>query len=245
MLVHSDVKGLEVVCAAFLSRDPVLSQEIWDNKNNPEMDDLHTTNRKEFDLPDRTTAKRFTFKILYGGTDFGFSVDPKFNHVSTDRHFWSNVIERFYTKYSGIRRWHESLLRIVLDKGQLSSPTGRTFIFDRKDVAQRTWFWLPKIKNYLVQSLGADLVAIGRVTAWKRLKNTDLPHLWVSTVHDSLDLDVKIILDKGQEVCDNICSIIKASVEAVPTNFERLFGVKFDLPITADISYGPNLAELT
>src|ERR1700674_820641 len=113
-------------------------------------------------------------------------------------------------------------------------PTGRRFEFDRADVAKRLWFWRPKILNYPVQGTGADLVAIGRVTCWKRLRALGLPHLWVSTVHDSLDLDIS--LDKGLETCYNVCRLIKSSIEDVPTNFERLFEVKFDLPITANIS---------
>lgn len=194
------------------------------------------------------TAKRFTFKLLYGGTDFGFSVDPKFNHVSKDRDFWKEVIHKFYAKYSTISSWHEQLVRTTLSDGKLVMPTGRTYVFDRLDVARRLWFWRPKILNYPVQGTGADLVAIVRVALWKRLRKQGFPLdriLFISTVHDSIDLDINQKgLDNGLELCYNVCSLIKETTEDVPRNFERLFGVPFNLPVSAEISYGMNLGAL-
>lgn len=215
-------------------------EELWYNKNHPQEDDLHTTNQKTFGLPDRTTAKRFTFKMLYGGSDYGFSVDPLFNHVSRDIKFWKNIIDEFYGKYKGIKQWHDTLVREVLSSGQLVMPTGRVYEFDRRDVARRDWFWVPKIKNWPVQGTGADLVAIGRVTMWKRLRKAGIPVLFQSTVHDSVDIDIP------PEVCYNsVCKVIKQSIEDIPLNFQRLFGIKFDLPVSVEIGYGPNLSELT
>lgn len=136
-------------------------------------------------------------------------------------------------------KWHESLVRTVLDKGRLVMPTGREYHWDRADVARRLWFHRPKILNYPVQGLGADLVAIGRVTVWKRLRKEKIPHLFVSTVHDSLDIDC--------ETCytSSIAKIVKQAIGDIPTNFERLFGVPFDLPVSCEIGYGPKLSELT
>jgi DNA polymerase I-like protein with 3'-5' exonuclease and polymerase domains len=214
-------------------------QEIMDGV------DIHENNKERFGLPHRRLAKIFVFRLIYGGQAYSYAHDSDFTHVSTSQKYWQEVVDEFYSKYRGIAKWHDSLVKTVLSDGCLVMPTGRRFIFDRLDVAKRLWFWRPKILNYPVQGTGADLVAIGRVTTWKRIKASNLPHLWVSTVHDSLDLDVpQKTLDNGQEVWYTICKVVKQSIEDVPLNFERLFGQKFDLPITADISYGPNLAEL-
>ena len=94
------------------------------------------------------------------------------------------------------------------------------------------------------QGTGADLVCIGRVTAWKRLRQSSLPVIWQSTVHDSLDLDVPH-LDIGGEPCYNIvCKVVDKAIRDIPTNFYRLFGVKFNVPISAEIKFGPSLGEL-
>ena len=68
--------------------------------------------------------------------------------------------------------------------------------------------------------------------------------MWQSTVHDSLDLDAPLGLDGNMDVCYNIAKVVKESIEAIPTNFYRLFGRTFDLPITCEVGIGPNLGEL-
>lgn len=260
MLIHSDVKGLEVCCAAFLSQDSVLYKELWDNYQNPTQDDLHTANQKTFQLPDRVTAKRFTFKMLYGGSDYGFSIDPKFNHISRSKKYWADVIAKFYTKYYGVNAWHNKLLPYVLEHGYLESPTGRRFLFDKKDVINNTGFWLPKLKNYIVQGLGADLVAIARVTMHRRLTKEGIKALFISTVHDSIDIDIPNAwgvgglllpqgkLDKSDNPCYNIyeaCKIVEQSIRDVPINFERVFGIPFDLPLNCETSFGLTLKNTT
>ena len=73
MLVQCDVKGLEVVCAAFLSQDKVLYKELNDGV------DIHGENQKIFGFEERVTAKIFKFKLLYGAMEYGFANDPDMN----------------------------------------------------------------------------------------------------------------------------------------------------------------------
>lgn len=240
------MKSLELVTAAYLSRDKVLIQEIMDGT------DIHENNKQRFKLPERRIAKIFVFRLVYGGQAYSYANDSDFNHISKSQDYWQEVVDEFYAKYRGIADWHDGLVKSVLSDGRLVMPTGRTFVWDRADVAKRLWFHRPKILNYPVQGTGADLVAIGRVTLWKRLRSAKIPVTWQSTVHDSIDIDVQCScgadgVDKHQESCytSSVCKLIVESIQDVPTNFERLFGVKFDLPVGCEIGYGPNLANLT
>ena len=177
---------------------------------------------------------------MYGGQAYSYAHDSDFNHISRDEKYWKNVIDEFYVKYKVISQWHDSLVRTVLNTGQLVMPTGRVYDFDRAEVARRTFLHRPKILNYPVQGLGADLVSIGRVTMWKRLRKAGLPVLFTSTVHDSVDLDIP------SDVCYNsVCKIVKDSIESIPQNFYNLFNIKFDLPVTCELGYGTNLGDLT
>ena len=182
-------------------------------------------------------AKTFVFRLIYGGQAYSYAHDPAFTHVSKSQKYWQEIIDEFYDKYKGMAQWHVRLVQEALETGQYEAPTGRAYLYPRADVANREWFWRPKILNYPVQGLGADLVAIGRVVAWKRLRKSGIPVLFQSTVHDSLDIDVK------EEYNSRVMKIVKGSVEDIPLNFERLFGVPFDLPLKAEITSGPNLKE--
>lgn len=239
MLIHADVKSLELVAAAYLSRDKTLIGEIRDGV------DTHENNKNRFGLPERRDAKIFVFRLLYGGQAGGFANSPLFSHISSKKSYWQGVIDEFYTKYPDIAKWHESLVRDVLDSGRIVMPTGRVYQFDRADVASRAWYWRSKILNYPVQGLGADLVSIGRVSMWKRMKKAGYPVLFMATVHDSVDLDLDDRgVDKPLELCYNVCRVVKQAIEDIPTNFERLFGVPFDLPVGCEIGYGQSLGNL-
>ena len=144
-------KSLEVVVAAELSQDEVLKDEIVRKL------DLHSLNQAAFNLPDRVTAKRFIFKLLYGATAYGYAQDSDFTSVGYSQKQWQQVIDEFYTKYKGIAAWHAELLRTVKLQGYLEIPSGRHYIFE-PDYKRREPWPLTTIKNYPVQGFGADLV---------------------------------------------------------------------------------------
>lgn len=94
------------------------------------------------------------------------------------------------------------------------------------------------VKNYPVQGTGADLVMIARVSLHRRMKSLGLKSLLVSSVHDSIVLDCP--LDEYKAVGN----LVRNVVQDVPRNFHKLFGIEFNLPITAEILYGPNMADM-
>ena len=233
MLVNADVKSLEVVTCAFLSRDEILMREVRDGV------DLHAENQERFKLPDRVTAKRFKFKLIYGASAYGYANDGDFKDVSTSQDYWQRVIDEYYKKYFGIGKWHMELVRDAIKTGGFTTPTGRRYEYPAADVAARSWFWRPKILNYPVQGLGADLVMIARISSFNRIKASGIKALPVSSVHDSIVYDV----DNSGEAWYNVGMILKKSVEDIPMNFKRLFGINFDLPLNAEIKVGMNLGE--
>src|SRR3990167_1098033 len=235
MLINCYVKSLEVVTAAYLSNDSELCQEVKDQT------DFHALNQKRFVLPNRTIAKIFMFKLIYGATAWGYAHDGDFISVSTSEKFWQRVIDEYYNKYKGIWKWHRDLVQSALSSGLYVSPTGRTYNYPSSDIPRRLWFWRPKILNYPVQGLGADLVMLARISFWNRLKQMNLKNvLPCSSVHDSIVVDV----DNDQGLCYTICKTLKKCVEDVPINFKRVFGVEFNLPLNAEVKVGKNLKEM-
>ena len=228
--MNVDFAQLEFVVAAYLSRDPVAMQEVIDGV------DQHSVNQANWNLPSRRVAKFFVFRILYGGRQF--SVDPMFLHISQDQRFWDNLIDNeFYAKYKGIKEWHENLMREVSRAGYLEMPTGRRYYYELEFGNLPR----PKILNYPVQGLAADLVSLFRVSLYNRLTKMGLltSALLVSTIHDSVIVDLA-----DRTLLPTVAQVMSDALTAVPMNFKKLFGVEFDLPLRGDISYGPTKASL-
>ena len=232
MIVQGDVKGLEVVTAAYLSQDDVLCKEIRDKV------DIHESNRLRFNLPSRLIAKTFKFRLIYGGSAWAYALDPEFNFISSDPNWWQEVINEYYRKYEGLGIWHKYLMHEATTTGKVVVPTGRFFPF--KPYQKRgEWVW-PRttILNYPVQGTGADLVSLGRVEFARRFKQDGVNGVLVTTVHDSLVADV--VDDHVQHTA----LLLQESTAAIPQLFEERFGVEFNLPLVSEVTFGKNYKEM-
>jgi len=148
MIVNVDVKNLEGCVFADLAKDKTMTKEITDKE------DLHSNNQRDFNLPDRLTAKRFIFKLIYGATAYGFFTDPDFVPLGYTQAQWQDVIDAFYKKYYGGAAWHKTIIQQAQTNGRLEIPSGRYFPF-KPDVFGREMKWpITQIKNYPVRSGG-------------------------------------------------------------------------------------------
>lgn len=232
MLINCDVKSLEVFVAADLSNDEVLKEELVNRV------DLHSLNQERFQLPDRVTAKRFIFKLLYGATAFGYAQDSDFIGVGYSEKAWQKVIDEFYDKYKGIARWHNRIIDEAKSNGHLEIPTGRYYNY-KPSKTSYGWKWpTTTIKNYPVQGFGAELVKLARVDFWQCLKASGLEALFIQTIHDSL------VVDSPKENVYNICIMLKDSIERTPQLVKEWFDYDFSLPVWCEIQVGPNKRDM-
>lgn len=233
MLLQADAKALEWVCASYLSQDKVAYNEIWNNV------DQHTDNQTRFGLPSRLIAKTFVFRLIYGGSAYSYANDTNFTDVSNSESFWQNVIDEFYNKYTGLGQWHKDIVAKAMRDRKLTMPTGRVYNYEPEVKYGKVKWPRTKILNYPVQGLGADLMAIARVSLANRLKGMKDVKL-INTVHDS------IIVDFNDKVCDNISIVrlVDKCFTDIPTNFKKLFGVEFNLPMRVECQVGPNWGNM-
>jgi DNA polymerase-1 len=227
-LINIDAKQLEWVAAAYLSKDKVAYNEIRTGT------DTHSNNQKRLGLPTRLVAKTFLFRLIYGGSSYAYAHDTEFTHISSSDKYWQRLIDEFYSKYSGLYRWHGSLMQEVVRTGKIAMVTGREYEFSK---VRGEW---PRttILNYPVQGFGADLMAIARVSLYNRLKPKGLKSKLICTVHDS------IVIDSPTSEVDEICDTVEGVWKDIPLNFHRLFGVQFDLPLNVEIQVGSNWGNL-
>lgn len=227
MLIQGDANALEWRAAAFLSQDQTASKEIWNNV------DQHTDNQQRLGLPSRLIAKTFVFRLIYGGSAFSYANDPDFASVSKSEKYWQGIIDQFYEKYSGLKKWHTNLMREAELNGCVTLPTGRVYRYEPTNRRGELVWPRTTILNYPVQGLGADIMAIARVSLHSRLKRLAIPEVkLVNTVHDS------IIIDAPDQYTDQLSRLILDTFEAVPKNFEKLFGVPFNIPMKAEVEFG-------
>ena len=184
MIVNSDAKSLEVNCAAFLSQDSVLLEEVRNGF------DMHSSNQERLGLPSRLIAKVFVFRLIYGGTAYAYSVDTDFAVCKYSVSKWEEIIEKFYDKYKGLAAWHTDIVRKATQTGKLVMPTGREYYYKPKPNYRGELIWpRPTILNYPVQGLGADLMSIVRCTFHSRLKRLGIEAKIINSVHDSIVVD--------------------------------------------------------
>lgn len=233
MIVNCDLKNIEWVVALHLCQDPTGIEEWLGGL------DMHTLNQETFGFPNRTIAKIFLFRLIYGGSCWSYALDPDYNWISKSPKFWQKKIDAFYGKYKYLGRWHDELVRTVSLEGGLIMPTGRMYEFEPEH--KRGEWALPrtKILNYPVQGFASDLVKIARVLVRRGLIAKSFTGLFTASVHDSLVIDTpEKEVDKVCEFLYNICT-----VEIVDA-YKRFFKKEFDLPIRCEIGYGPNQKDL-
>lgn len=233
MLIQGDANALEMRCAAFLSQDQVMMEEIRNNV------DMHTMNQERLGLPSRLIAKTFVFRLIYGGSAYSYANDPNFSVCKFSEKKWQEIIEKYYDKYKGLHKWHIKILQEVTLTGKLSTPTGRQFLFEPELRRGERVFPQTTIKNYPVQSLGADLMTIARVSLYNRMRklNYEKARL-VNTVHDS------IIIDCDSSHVDTLAKMMLDVFEDVPKNFKKMFNTEFNLPMKAEIETGQTWGEM-
>lgn len=157
--------------------------------------------------------------------------------VSSSERFWQNIIDEYYAKYTGIRKWHNELIDTAIRQGRLDIPSGRFYPIT-PDYSKKNPWPHTIIKNYPVQGFGADLVMLARLQARKLLKEHGLLSLLISTVHDS------ILADCPDDEVEVVARLLKQAVEDVPKLCKQVFGYAFSLPLTAEVQYGPNKKDM-
>ena len=225
MKLSCDASGLEWNVAAYLSQDKVAIQEIIDGF------DLHEDNRKRFELPERRLAKIFLFRLIYGGTAWAYANDSAFNFVSRDPDFWQRIIDGIYDKYRGLKSWHDKLESGVKATGIYESPTGRIYHYRTYRNKRGEYVW-PRttILNYPVQGLGADIVMLARIAVGDIMKQKKYKSLLVNTIHDSIEIDTT------PDEWYNINVDCKNVFEELPENFEKNFGVPYNIPLRCELT---------
>lgn len=231
MLIECDAKGLEWVTVAYLSNDQIAIHEIRTKV------DQHTENQKRFNFPERVIAKKFVFRLIYGGSAWSYAHDPEFIPVSRNEKFWQSVIDKFYEKYQDIYKWHTHIMQETKLTGMLAIPTGRIYRFGPTNRGGDLEWPRTKILNYPVQGLAADIMVVLRVAFARKFIESGIPGKLVSTVHDSIVVDVE------EEYVEATCKLFEETFYEGDRYLKEYFNIDFPVKLECEIKYGRNLKD--
>lgn len=234
MLVQADASQIEWRVLLYLSQDVVGIEEIIQKM------DAHSINQKTFDLPSRLIAKIYLFSTIYRAKGWSFAHDPDFMHVSTDPKFWDEVGVKFYKKYHGIDKKHKEWADMVVQGKPIISPFGREWMIEMKR-SYRGDLEIPwtVLTNYIVQGTAADIMMVARISFARRLKESGLSCLLISTVHDSIVCDVE-----REEDVQAVCNLFYQVFADLPRNLGRLYNLDWNVPLGCEVKFGLDMKSM-
>jgi DNA polymerase I-like protein with 3'-5' exonuclease and polymerase domains len=234
-IMNADLSQIELRVPAQLSQDAVMMAEFINGE------DLHSnavTNIMMMPLTklNRYYAKVFNFRMIYGGTEYGFHKDP--NMPSFGLKKWRQTVQNFYAKYKGLERWQQAnIAHVINGNGTLILPTGRRYKFG---LGINGKYNERQIKNYPVQGLaGGDILPLCAVIIWDAMRKRGLKSQPILTVHDSIGFDVyKNEVDELADLCIDVFTNL-------PKFIKQYWGFDWQVPLTGEVEIGDNYGNQT
>ena len=222
-LVEIDYSQLEFRVAGILATDEVVKREVESGF------DVHAYTAKVLsdngEPTERGAAKASTFRPLYGGTQ----------GTTAQRTYF----KEFFNKYKGIFKWHEHLQNEAIQHKLVTTATGRQFSFpDCQRNFSGTATYKTQIVNYPVQSVAtAEIVPLGVIILFNKLKELGLQSIVINTVHDS------VLIDTHPDELDIVKQIGPECLLEAQQEAKRRFGLSDYIPLEVEMSQGKNWME--
>lgn len=227
-LLSADYSQIELRLLAHFSGDPLLVRAYANN------DDIHTLTASEvfgvpaatMDKETRNRAKAVNFGIVYGISPFGLAAQLGIPQAEARAY-----IERYFTRYEGVKAFIEKTLEATRREGSVRTMFGRMRPIpdiesrnpNQRGFAERTAINTP------LQGTAADLIKLAMTTLDRKLIEGKFKTRMVLQVHDELLFEVPT--DEAAE----IEALVRAEMEGV---------VKLNVPLVADLGFGPNWRDL-
>lgn len=239
-----DLSQIEWRAAAFLSNDTVMIDEINSGidqhaKAVTDLMELEFISKSDpKSKENRNHAKVFNFRMIYGGSPYGFYLDYKMPNFSKTK--WNRIVNKFFEKYSGLKDWQDRNIIEAQRTGILALPTGRRFHFRKDTMVDGMLTWNERqFKNYPVQGIaGGDILPLLAVIIRRGCVAAGLRSKIILTVHDSLVFDY---VEEELERLNKLCLTVASSL---PKYIESFFGFKWTTKIDAESEIGPNYGSL-
>ena len=188
-LLSADYSQIELRILAHMTLDPGLVDAFGRDE------DIHASTAsqvfnvplQEVSLDQRRFAKVVNFGLLYGMSEFGLAV-----RSDRSREEAAPIIEEYFRKYPGIRRYLDDTKRMAGEQGYVQTLLGRRRYVPEvhaanmqvRSAAERMAINMP------IQGTAADIIKIAMVRLQRSMEEMGLHSRMVLQVHDELIFEV-------------------------------------------------------
>ena len=228
VLVSADYSQIELRILAHLSGDSVLIDSFRKEE------DIHRRTAAEVfgvspeevtkELRDR--AKAVNFGIIYGISDYGLS-----RQLGISRQEAKTYISRYLERLPGVQRYIHEVVKEAHKNGYVTTilnrrrylPEINSKNFNLRSFAERT------AMNTPIQGAAADIIKVAMLRVEEALTPFQGRARMILQVHDELVFEV-------EESClTEVATLVREKMQAA---------IKLDVPLTVDVKYGKNWAQM-
>lgn len=227
LMLAADYSQIELRVLAHISQDEKLIEAFREDM------DIHTktamdvfgVKAEEVDANMRRQAKAVNFGIVYGISDYGLS-----QNLNITRKEAGAFIEQYFSVFQGVKGYMERIVKEAKKQGYVTTlqnrrrylPDINNSNFNLRSFAERT------AMNTPIQGTAADIIKLAMVRMAESLRERGLQSRMLLQVHDELVFEVP-----EEE--------LEAMKRLVPEVMEGALAL--DVPLKADVSYGPTWYE--
>jgi DNA polymerase-1 len=178
------------------------------------------------DKETRNRAKAVNFGIVYGISPFGLAAQ-----LGIPQQEAKAYIERYFARYQGVQQFIEKTLAETRKTGSVRTLFGRVRPIpdiESRNANQRGFAERTAV-NTPLQGTAADLIKLAMIALDRTITERKLKSRMMLQVHDELVFEVH----DGERA--EMEELVRAEMEGV---------VQLDVPLVADVGFGPNWRDL-
>ena len=225
LLVDADYSQIELRVLAHMSGDEAMTDAFQKGQ------DIHTRTAAEvYGVPMeevthemRSASKAVNFGIVYGISDFGLA-----RNIGVSRWTAHDFIERYLSRYPGIRAFMEDCKRKGHERGYAETLFGRRRPLPELKVGRTRAFGERVAMNMPVQGTAADIIKLAMVRVWERLKDEMPEARLILQVHDEL------LIEAPEALAQRAGELLKGVMESVAS---------LSVPLVAEVQTGKSWYE--
>jgi len=232
LLLSADYSQIELRLLAEMSRDTelVASFKRGEDVHRRTASEIFGVGVESISDEQRAVAKAINFGLMYGKSAFGLAQELGISRTEA-----KDRIDRYFSRYSGVKLFLDSLILGAKDRGYVTTLLGRKRVL--RDIHAKN----PALRanaermamNTPIQGTAADLMKLAMIRLDERLRNEKARSKIIIQVHD------EVVLDCDRDELESVKSWVK---DAMENAFQGV--VEHEVPFTVNLAVGENWMDL-